>query len=50
VAIIDYGQGDYDVWNSLAVAILVIHCRNKMMELKGALSEFSSVAESDPDA
>ncbi|KAF2816255.1 uncharacterized protein BDZ99DRAFT_458136 [Mytilinidion resinicola] len=50
VAIFDYGQDDYDVWNSLAVAILVIHCRNKMMELAPMLSTFSSGTESDPDA
>ncbi|OCK78767.1 hypothetical protein K432DRAFT_427031 [Lepidopterella palustris CBS 459.81] len=50
VAMFDFGKDGYDVWNSLAVAILVVHCRNRMMELKGALSELSSTAESDPDA
>ena len=41
MAMFDYGQGDYDVWNSLALAILVVHCRDVVIELKnlGALKE-----------
>jgi hypothetical protein len=51
VAIFDFGQESYDVWNSLAVAIFVIHCRNVMMELSPMLSDFSSgCSDSDPDA
>ncbi|KAF2188093.1 hypothetical protein K469DRAFT_566739 [Zopfia rhizophila CBS 207.26] len=50
VAIFDFGQEDYDVWNSLAIAIFVIHCRNRMMELKDNLPVFEDKPKSDPDA
>ncbi|KAF2473894.1 uncharacterized protein BDR25DRAFT_256894 [Lindgomyces ingoldianus] len=49
VAIFDFGQEDYDVWNSLAIAIMVIHCRNRMRELQEFLPEPEAKAESDPD-
>ncbi|KAF2019991.1 hypothetical protein BU24DRAFT_448361 [Aaosphaeria arxii CBS 175.79] len=51
VAIFDFGQEGYDVWNALAIAIFLIHCRNRLMDLKDYLphpDELSS--ESDPDA
>lgn len=52
VAMFDYGQEGYDVWNSLAVAILVIHCRNVMAELAPLLPQllFSASASDDEDA
>ena len=33
VGLFDYSDGGYDVWNTLAVAIFVIHCRNQLVEL-----------------
>jgi len=50
VAIFDFGREDYDVWNSLAIAIFVLHCRNRMMELKEDLQTYESSDSSDPDA
>ncbi|KAF2201736.1 hypothetical protein GQ43DRAFT_370711 [Delitschia confertaspora ATCC 74209] len=50
VAIFDFGREDYDVWNSLAIAIFVLHCRKKMMELSPFLPEYMSPESSDPDA
>lgn len=51
VAMFDLGQEGYDVWNSLAIAIFVIHCRNRLMQLQGALPEPEQLSnESDPDA
>lgn len=51
VAIFDFSREDYDVWNGMAVAIFVIHCRNRMMELKDDLPQYSSSDFSDdPDA
>lgn len=51
VASFDWGQEGYDVWNSLAVAIFVIHCRNRMMELQEFLPRPESEPfDSDPDA
>ena len=44
-----FGQADYDVWNSLAIAIFVIHCCNNMMALKEDLPEYPSDSSSDPD-
>ncbi|KAF2265700.1 hypothetical protein CC78DRAFT_567292 [Lojkania enalia] len=48
VAIFDFGQEGYDVWNTFAVAIFIIHCRNRMMELD-LLPEVQPQSESDPD-
>lgn len=49
IAMFDFGKEGYDVWNSLAVAIFVIHCRNRMTQLKECLPEpLCSLAE-DPD-
>jgi hypothetical protein len=51
VASFDWGQEGYDVWNSLAVAIFVIHCRNRMIELQEFLPQPESEPyDSDPDA
>lgn len=55
IALFDFGQKEYDVWNSLAIAIFVIHCRNKMMELHeflvdSEMEEDATDVESDPDA
>lgn len=51
VAMFDFGQEGYDVWNSLAIAIFVIHCRNRMMELQDSLPRLEEAStDSDPDA
>lgn len=51
VAMFDFGQEGYDVWNSLAIAIFIIHCRNRLMELQEWLPEpEEEPTESDPDA
>lgn len=51
VAIFDFSREDYDVWNGMALAIFVIHCRNRMMELKDDLPQYSSSEFiDDPDA
>jgi len=34
IATLDYGDARYDVWNALAAAIYIIHCRNRLMELR----------------
>jgi len=47
VAIFDFSREDYDVWNGMAVAIFIIHCRNRMMELKDDLPQYSSSTFSD---
>lgn len=49
IAMFDFGKEGYDVWNSLAVAIFVIHCRNRMMQLKDSLPEFEFSTDEDPD-
>ncbi|KAH7398302.1 hypothetical protein BKA66DRAFT_407780 [Pyrenochaeta sp. MPI-SDFR-AT-0127] len=49
IAMFDFGKEGYDVWNSLAVAIFVIHCRNRMIQLKECLSEPDLSTEEDPD-
>ncbi|EON60803.1 hypothetical protein W97_00012 [Coniosporium apollinis CBS 100218] len=51
----NYKQSDYDVWNSLAAAILVVHCRNKTMELKNDMTSMAELGSAmftadDPDA
>lgn len=51
VAMFDLGQEGYDVWNSLAIAIFVIHCRNRLIQLKDALPEPEPRnTDTDPDA
>ncbi|KAF2658745.1 hypothetical protein K491DRAFT_755847 [Lophiostoma macrostomum CBS 122681] len=50
VAIFDFGQEGYDVWNSLAVAIFIIHCRNRLLDLQDFLPTPSQTSgDSDPD-
>jgi hypothetical protein len=49
IALFDFGKEGYDVWNSLAVAIFVTHCRNRMMQLKEYLPEPELWSEEDPD-
>ncbi|KAK7192648.1 hypothetical protein DPSP01_006590 [Paraphaeosphaeria sporulosa] len=49
IAIFDFGEDGHDVWNSLAIAIFVIHCRNRMQELKEFLPEPVVVHSRDPD-
>jgi hypothetical protein len=49
IAMFDFGKEGYDVWNSLAVAIFVTHCRNRMMQLKECLPEPQLLEEEDPD-
>lgn len=49
IAMFDFGMEGYDVWNSLAIAIFVVHCRNRMMQLKDHLLEPELSSEEDPD-
>ncbi|KAJ4368212.1 hypothetical protein N0V83_006568 [Neocucurbitaria cava] len=49
IAMFDFGKEGYDVWNSLAVAIFVIHCRTRMMQLKESLPEPQLSTDEDPD-
>ena len=49
IAMFDFGKEGYDVWNSLAIAIFVIHCRNRMMQLKECLSEPNLSTDEDLD-
>ncbi|KAF2873720.1 hypothetical protein BDV95DRAFT_489426 [Massariosphaeria phaeospora] len=49
VAMFDFGQEGYDVWNSLAIAIFVIHCRNRLTDLKDFLPRSQLPTESDRD-
>lgn len=50
VAIFDFGLEGYDVWNSLAIAIFVIHARNRLLELGEFLpSVENTTEETDPD-
>lgn len=49
IAVFDFGKEGYDVWNSLAVSIFVVHCRNRMIELKESLPEPQFSSEADPD-
>jgi hypothetical protein len=50
VAMFDLGQEGYDVWNSLAIAIFVIHCRNRLIQLQDALPEPDPLpTDGDPD-
>ena len=56
IAMFDFGNARYDVWNAFAIAILVVHCRNVLMETvdarKGVLVDVRGRKreESDPDA
>ncbi|KNG47061.1 hypothetical protein DDE82_001181 [Stemphylium lycopersici] len=49
IAMFDFSKEGYDVWNSLAIAIFVIHCRNRMMQLSECLSDSETSTEEDPD-
>jgi len=51
IAMFDFGQEDYDCWNAFAIAIFVIHCRNRMIELEEYLpySESTQTKDNDPD-
>ncbi|CAI6274884.1 unnamed protein product [Periconia digitata] len=49
IAIFNFGEEGYDVWNSLAIAIFVIHCRNRMKQLRDFLPEPLPTIEEDPD-
>lgn len=49
IAMFDFGKEGFDVWNGLAAAIFVIHCRNRMMELKEYLPESAARPVEDPD-
>jgi hypothetical protein len=50
IAIFDLGQEGYDVWNSLAIAIFISHCRNRLLQLQDSIPEPESLlTESDPD-
>lgn len=49
VAMFDFGKDGLDVWNALAAAIFVVHCRNRMMQLKEYLPRPEVLAREDPD-
>jgi hypothetical protein len=49
IAMFDFGKEGYDVWHSLAIAIFVTHCRNRMMQLQELLPEPDVLMEEDPD-
>ncbi|KAF2747683.1 hypothetical protein M011DRAFT_401869 [Sporormia fimetaria CBS 119925] len=49
VAMFDLGQDGYDVWNSLAIAIFVCHCRNRLLELREFLPRAEVLESSDDD-
>ncbi|KAF2143734.1 uncharacterized protein K452DRAFT_357358 [Aplosporella prunicola CBS 121167] len=53
IATFDFGVAEYDVWTSLAIAILVVHCRKVLLKMKGVMGVVESVektGEDDPDA
>lgn len=49
IAMFDFGKEGFDVWNALAAAIFVVHCRNRMMELREWLPEPEVQVKEDPD-
>lgn len=49
IAMFDFGKEGFDVWNALAAAIFVVHCRNRMMELREYLPEPEMRVQDDPD-
>ncbi|KAF3033201.1 hypothetical protein E8E12_003977 [Didymella heteroderae] len=49
IAMFDFGKEGFDVWNALAAAIFVVHCRNRMMQLKEYLPEPEVGVKEDPD-
>jgi hypothetical protein len=49
IAMFDFNKEGFDVWNSLALAIFIVHCRNRMMQLKECLQEPELSTEEDAD-
>lgn len=49
IAMFDFNKEGFDVWNSLAISIFVIHCRNRIMELRERLPELKVSDDEDPD-
>jgi hypothetical protein len=49
IAMFDFGKEGFDVWNALAAAIFVVHCRNRMVQLKEYLPEPEVRVKEDPD-
>jgi hypothetical protein len=49
IAMFDFGKEGFDVWNALAAAIFVVHCRNRMMQLREYLPEPQMPTHEDPD-
>lgn len=49
VAMFDLGQEGYDVWNSLAIAIFAIHCRNRLVQLREFVPRPVEPVIVDPD-
>lgn len=49
IAMFDFGKPDQDVWNGLAVAILVIICRNYLMDLAAEEEAEMQSAEEDEE-
>lgn len=49
IAMFDFGKDGYDVWHSLAIAIFVTHCRNRMIQLRDWLPQPEPLHTDDPD-
>jgi len=49
IAMFDFGKDGFDVWNSLAIAIFVVHCRNRMIQLRDCLPQPTPSVGEDPD-
>lgn len=50
IALFNFQKEGFDVWHSLAIAIFVTHCRNRMIELREHLPAPDIPSSSDPDA
>lgn len=50
IAMFDFGKEGFDVWNALAAAIFIVHCRNRVVQLKEYLPEPEIRVEDDPDS
>lgn len=50
IAMFDFSKEGHEVWHSLAIAIFITHCRNRMMQLQEYLPGSEQSVETDPDA
>lgn len=49
LGVFDFGKDGFDVWNALAIAIFIVHCRNRMIQLQEFLPPPNPPVEEDPD-